>query len=125
MQTRAPIKKPFAHIRQNGDNAKGFLKEKSKDNVIIPDFPVLSNMVAGKGEVLATCLFFPLDHAAGCRYSASTKIEKVASRHLKPAFSISHIQKFFCVKCPVPVRAGRLFRALVALGAFLFSGGTL
>lgn len=129
MLRRTPIKKPFADIRRNGGHAKGFFKEKSKDTEIIPDTRPMSIMadwaeiVAGASASQAAALIFPLDHGAGCRYSCTTKIEKVESRHLKPAFSIPHIQKFFCVKCPVPVRAGRLFRALVTLGAFLFLGG--
>ena len=129
MQTRAPIKKPFAHIRQNGDNAKGFLKEKSKDIGIIPDFPVLSNieeragMVAGGAGINGGSVYFPLDHGAGCRYSHHTQTVKAASRRLKPAFFIPHIQKFFCVKCRVAVRPRRLLLASVTLGAFLFLGG--
>lgn len=123
MQTRIPIKKPFADIRQNGDIAKGFLKEKSKDSGIIPDARPLSTMAPSKNDGAIAQPFIFLDHEAGCRYSDHTEITIAASRRLKPAFSIHHIQKFFSVKCRVAVRPRRLLLASVTLGGFLFLGG--
>lgn len=130
MQTRAPIKKPFAHIRQNGDNAKGFIKEKSKDSGIIPDFPVLSNieelagMVAGASVTHAAALYFPLDRGAGCRYLAHANKKPVDSRHLKTCFfHFLHPIKSFSVKNRVAARPLTLVLAFAILGGFLFLGG--
>lgn len=130
MQTRAPIKKPFAlTCWASGWRAKGFSKQRTVNSEIIPDFPELSNMVdraamvAGGAGINGASVYFPLDHGAGCRYSHHTQTVTAASRRLKPAFFIPHIQKFFCVKCRVAVRPRRPLQALVTLGAFLFLGG--
>lgn len=77
----------------------------------------------GRAGIHGAGVYFPLDHGAGCRYSHHTQTIKAASRRLKPAFFIPHIQKFFCVKCRVAVRPRRLLSASVTLGAFLFLGG--
>jgi len=130
MQTRTPIKNPFAASGRMLTLAKGF-RRKTVCEEIIPEARPKSRMDgrggidAGATTTNAQRCIFPLDQGAACRYSDHANKLKVDGRHLKTCFLyFPHPTKSFSVQNSAAVRPETLSVAFAILGGFLFSGGT-
>jgi len=130
MQTRTPIKNPFAASGRMLTLAKGF-RRKTVCEEIIPEARPKSRMDgrggidAGATTTNAQRCIFPLDQGAGCRYSGHANTKRVAGRHLKTCFlHFPHPTKSFSLKNRVAARPLTLFLAFAILEGFLFFGGT-